>query len=218
MSDGEAGTGALTPTTTEGFYRVCVKVYGSDEAIEDDAKLFVPIFHEWIRDKALEGLVLLDVADYAHAPDSPGIMLISHEVNFSMDRTDGRFGLLGQRRVPAEGSAADAVARTLRQVLQVASHLECDSRVDGSLGLDISTLRVEANDRLRLPNTDAGYQAFAPIVAKAVVSVLGGPPPDVVRVDNDPRDRLTVAVPLEAVPDVREILAALTPMVPGGSV
>jgi hypothetical protein len=204
--------------TTDGFYRVCVKLYGSDEAIDDHAKLFVPIFHDWIREHALEGLVLLDVADYAHAPDSPGIMLICHEANFSMDRTDGRFGLLAQRRVPVDGSAVDAVAKTLRHALQVASHLESDARVNGSLGLDPSALRFEANDRLRLPNSQAGYEAFAPIVEEAIAKALGGIRPAVTRVENDPRDRLTVEASLDGAPDVREILAALTPIVPGGSV
>ena len=72
----------MSERQTDGFYRVCVKVYASEQAIEDDAKLFVPIFHEWIRDGTPGGLVLLDVADYAHVPESPGIMLISHDSNY----------------------------------------------------------------------------------------------------------------------------------------
>lgn len=222
MSGSHTGTHATAglhgEPTSEGFYRVCVKLYGSDEHVDDDAKLFVPIFHQWIREHALEGLVLLDVADYAHAPDSPGIMLICHEVNFSMDRTDGRFGLLAQRRIPVDGSAVDAVSKTLRGALAVASRLEDDPRVDGALGLDASRLRVEANDRLRLPNTDTGYEVFAPIVAEAVAGVFGGAARSVARIENDARDRLAVEVRLDSVPDVREILAALTPIVPGGSV
>ena len=184
----------MSERQTDGFYRVCVKLYASEEAIENDAKLFVPIFHEWIRDGASGGLVLLDVADYAHAPESPGIMLICHEVNFSMDRTDGRFGLLAQRRIPIDGSPVDAVAKTLRQALEVASRLEQDPRVDGAFKLDAAVLRIEANDRLRLPNSDGGYEAFAPIVQEAVARVLGGAPPIVTRVENDPRDRLAVSV------------------------
>jgi hypothetical protein len=184
----------MSERQTDGFYRVCVKVYASEQAIEDDAKLFVPIFHEWIRDGTPGGLVLLDVADYAHVPESPGIMLISHEVNFSMDRTDGRFGLLAQRRIPIDGSPVDAVTKTLRQTLEVASRLEQHPRVDGAFTLDAAVLRIEANDRLHLPNSDGGYEAFAPIVREAVARVLGGAPPIVTRVENDPRDRLAVSV------------------------
>ena len=184
----------MSERQTDGFYRVCVKLYASEEAIEDDAKLFVPIFHEWIREGAPGGLVLLDVADYAHVPESPGIMLICHEVNFSMDRADGRLGLLAQRRIPIDGSPVDVVAKTLRQVLEVASRLEQHPRVDGAFKLDAAVLRIEANDRLRLPNSDGGYEAFAPIIQEAVARVLGGAPPIVTRVENDPRDRLAVSV------------------------
>ena len=80
--------------------RVCVKLFAAEPGVPDSA--FVPIFHEWIRDRAL-GLVLLDVADYTHVPDSPGVMLIAHEAAFSLDRTDGRLGLLAQQRRPIDG-------------------------------------------------------------------------------------------------------------------
>ena len=116
-----------------------------------------------------------------------------------MDRTDGRFGLLAQRRIPIDGSPVDAVAKTLRQALEVASRLEQDPRVDGAFKLDAAVLRIEANDRLRLPNSDGGYEAFAPIVQEAVARVLGGAPPIATRVENDPRDRLAVSVTRAAV-------------------
>lgn len=176
----------------DGFYRVCVKLPATRNAIEDDAATFVPIFHEWIREGALD-LVMLDVADYAHAPDSPGIMLVCHEVSFSLDRTDGDFGLLAQRRRPVGGSAEDAVAVTLGHALEVAERLQADRRVADALALDRSTVRFESNDRLRVPNSEEGYETFAPVVAAAMQRVMGGEP-TVERIANDPRDRLAVRV------------------------
>jgi hypothetical protein len=180
----------MTEAGAEGFYRVCVKLYASESKVDDDAALFVPIFHEWIRDRALD-LVMLDVADYAHAPDSPGIVLVCHEVSFAVDRSDGRLGLLAQRRTPVDGSPEDAVARTLGHVLEVAKKLEADPRVSRVLKIDVSNARVESNDRLRLPNSDAGYAAFAPVVTEGVRRATGSPAV-VTRVSNDPRDRLAV--------------------------
>ena len=104
--------------------RVCVKLFAAEPGVPDSA--FVPIFHEWIRDRAL-GLVLLDVADYTHVPDSPGVMLIAHEAAFSLDRTDGRLGLLAQQRRPIDGGVSTAIAVTLRQALAVADRLEVTS-------------------------------------------------------------------------------------------
>ncbi|MCB0198264.1 MAG: hypothetical protein KDJ65_40355, partial [Anaerolineae bacterium] len=77
--------------------RFCVKFFARPETNLDDA-VFIEIFHEWIRLKTLPG-ILLDVADYRHVPDGPGIMLITHEINFAMDYSEGRFGLLAQQKL-----------------------------------------------------------------------------------------------------------------------
>jgi len=38
---------------------------------------FVPLFHHWIQTQALEGYLLIDVADYAHVVAGPGTLLVS---------------------------------------------------------------------------------------------------------------------------------------------
>jgi hypothetical protein len=176
--------------------RVCVKIYAPDPGVDD--QLFVPIFHEWIRDRALDDLVLFDVADYAHVPEGPGVVLVTHDAHFALDRSDGRFGLLVQRRVPltrdGDGDAVATLALTIAQGLKVAERLAGDARLEGRLQFDASSLRVEANDRLRAPNTDAGYRAFEPVVRAAVAQALGAAQPGVTRVKNDPRDRLAADV------------------------
>ena len=172
--------------------RVCAKFY-ADEPADIADETFVPIFHEWIRKHSLNA-VLLDVADYTHAPDSPGVMLIGHDATYALDRSDGRFGLLVQRRRPVGDGAADAVATALRGLVAVADRLESDRRLTGKLSFDRSVIRVEANDRLRAPNTRAAFDAFEPIVRSAVASVFSAEPESVTRVDNDTRHRLAVDV------------------------
>jgi hypothetical protein len=182
-----------------GFHRVVVKLYAPEPpGITDDAAAFVPVFHEWIRKGALD-LVMIDVADYAHAPDSPGIMLVTHEISFALDRSDGRFGLLAQRRTPVEGGAIEAIEGTVRHTLRVAELLEAEPSLAGQLQFDRSRIRVESNDRLRAPNTQLGFDTFAPVVLAALESILPGGQQQAVRVENDPRDRLALEVRL-AVP------------------
>ena len=182
--------------TIEGLQRICLKLYAPEQGIGDQA--FVPIFHEWIRDQALENLVLFDVADYAHVPESPGIVLVTHEASFSLDRSDGLFGLLAQRRVNGSGEAADMIATTLRHALQVAAKLEDDPRLAGKLAFDRSRVMIEANDRLRAPNTDEGYRTLEPVVSTAIKAVFSDSTPKVTRVNNDPRDRLAANVSVGA--------------------
>ena len=176
----------------DGLQRICVKLYAPEPGVGDQA--FIPIFHEWIRDQAIDNLVLFDVADYAHVPESPGIVLVTHEASFSLDRSDGLFGLLAQRRVNGSDEAADMIATTLRHALQVAAKLEEDPRLAGKLAFDRSRVVIEANDRLRAPNTDEGYRALEPVVSTAIKAVLSDGSPRVTRVDNDPRDRLAAEV------------------------
>jgi hypothetical protein len=174
--------------------RVCVKLYAAEPGIADDA--FVPIFHEWIRDRALDG-VLIDVADYTHVPDSPGVMLITHDATFSLDRSDGRFGLLVQRRRPAEGDASEAIATALRQALAVADRLEADGRLAGRLAFDRASVRVDANDRLRAPNSEAGFDGLREFVRAGVGRVFPTASVHVARVATDPRERLAVVAVVE---------------------
>jgi hypothetical protein len=194
--------------TLDGFYRVCVKIYANEPEGVKDADLFVPIFHEWIRDRVFD-LVLFDVADYAHTPESPGIVLVTHEAHFAMDRSDGRFGLLGQRRVRFAGGASGAVAATLGQVLEFAAKLEQDPRVAGKIKFDAAKIRLESNDRLRYPNDEPGYRAFEALVRDALATAFPGRRAETVsRVANDPRDRLALEVRLEGSSDVQELVAA----------
>jgi hypothetical protein len=199
----------MIESTMEGLYRVCVKLYAPEPAgIDDDADVFVPIFHEWIRERALGDTVMLDVADYAHVPDGPGIMLVTHEAAFALDRSDGRFGLLVQRRTPIEGDGVAALRRTLQLTLRVATMLEADPRLAGRVAFDRSAIRVESNDRLRAPNTDEGAVAFEPLVRTALEQEFPAGVASVRRVTSDPRNRLALDVTLQTATESRGHLAA----------
>ena len=80
-----------TATGTD-IVRIGAKLYAENPGVivADD---FVPLFHGWIQGRGLDGTPI-DVADYKHVPDGPGIMLIGHEADRSLD-----FGeALGVRR------------------------------------------------------------------------------------------------------------------------
>lgn len=186
----------MTVATVDDIQRVCVKIYAPEPDFDD--QLYVPIFHDWVRERVFEDLILFDVADYAHVPESPGIVLVAHEAHFALDRSDGRFGLLIQRRVSGAGDSVESLAGLIRHGLEVARRLEQDPRVEGKIAFDTSTLRIEANDRLRTPNTDDGYRVFGPIVRAAVERAFGGGQITLARVANDARDRLAAEVRITA--------------------
>ena len=173
-----------------GVGRVVAKIYSPDPAVPDAH--FVPVFHAWIRKRAL-GSVLLDVADYAHVPEGPGVVLVGHDTTFSLDRSDGHFGLAAQRRRPFVGDATDGVVVTLQALFTVADALEREVR-DANLSLNRTRIRIEANDRLRAPNTDEGFKSFEPVVSAAAQRLFADREIKVERLANDRRERLAVDV------------------------
>ena len=68
------------------------------------SKDFVPVFHNWIQNKAIDDHLLIDVADYSHISDGPGIMLIAHEGHFSLDQESNKPGMLYMRRAENTGN------------------------------------------------------------------------------------------------------------------
>jgi len=175
--------------------RFCVKflVQGGSE-VEDST--FIPIFHEWIRDHKLKG-TLIDVADYSHVPEGPGIMLITHEINYAMDRVDGEFGLSAQQKLGEEGVPSQRIVNLVRQTAAFASLLESDVRVKGKIKLAGNKFYYQANDRLRAPNTDDVFAALKPDLEAAAAELYPGQSVNVTRIENDPRARLTAVVEVQ---------------------
>ena len=121
----------------------------------------IPIFHSWIRDKVFDEL-LLDIADYQHVPDGPGVVLIGFDGDYSVDNTDHRLGVRYNRKTPLEGSNQDRLKQATRAALKAADRLEADSRLNGKLRVNGQEIEIFFNDRLLAPNTDATRKAAEP--------------------------------------------------------
>ena len=190
--------------------RFCVKFFARPETSLDDT-VFIEIFHEWIRLKTLPG-ILLDVADYRHVPDGPGIMLITHEINFAMDYSEGRFGLLAQQKLSQGVTQQERIVDLVRATVTFGALLESDPRIAGQLSLEGGAFHFLSNDRLTLPNTAEGFAAIRPDLEAAAAVIYPGQTVSVARLDNDPRDRLTVVVEAQPV-DIQTVAEAIGALV-----
>jgi hypothetical protein len=121
----------------------------------------IPVFHRWIQTKAVPEM-LIDVADYAHVPNGPGVMLIGHEAFYSVDNRAGRPGLLYNRRTAGEGSAADKIRQAYEAAVAAARRLEQEPEIQGKVTFDASEVEVFINDRLLAPNTAETFDAIRP--------------------------------------------------------
>ena len=125
---------------------------------EVDLEPLIPVFHDWIRDQVGEGL-LLDVADYRHVDAGPGVVLIGHEGNFSVDNTDNRLGVRYNRKAALDGSNQDRLKQAARAALTACQRLEVDPRLGGRLRFNGQEIEIFINDRLLAPNSDATREA-----------------------------------------------------------
>ncbi len=75
---------------------------------EANLEPLIPVFHSWIENQNGDEL-LIDVADYTHVPAGPGIVLIGHEGNYSVDNTGNRLGVRYNRKAAFDGGNQDCL-------------------------------------------------------------------------------------------------------------
>jgi hypothetical protein len=149
----------------------------------------IPVFHRWIQTSALPGL-FIDVADYAHVPAGPGVMLIGHEANVSLDESGSRLGLLYDRKAPLDGDAQSNLKAAYEFALAAASKLEGEPEFRSRLRFRRDTLQIILNDRLLYPNNEETWEKCRPDLMAFVDRVLG--PGKHVERAADPRARFSV--------------------------
>ena len=94
---------------------------------EANLEPLIPVFHSWIENQNGDEL-LIDVADYRHVPAGPGIVLIGHEGNYSVDNTDNRLGVRYNRKAAFDGGNQDRLAQAARAALTACQRLEEEPR------------------------------------------------------------------------------------------
>ena len=137
-----------------------------------DLDAVVNVFHSWIQDQVCEEL-LLDVADYRHVYQGPGIVLIGHEADYSIDNTDGQLGLRYNRKASLEGSNLDRLVHATRATLTAAERLRADTRLDGKCNFNGRKIQIFTNDRVIAPNVPETRQVIEPELRSFLDSLFG---------------------------------------------
>lgn len=167
---------------------------------------FIPVFHSWIQDKICEEL-LIDVADYGHVPAGPGVMLIAHEANYSVEYgTEERFGVLYNTKELREGSNRDAINHALRQTLKAALRLEEDERLKGRLKFSGQEVRLTVNRRSVTPNEQTTLTALQPDIESIFNKLYSDSTYTLKRISTDPRQRFTVHIKNNVPIDIAPLL------------
>ena len=170
--------------------RFSVKFFVNDPAAVD-LEAVVPIFQKWIQRHTVEGM-LIDVADYKHVENGPGIVLIAHEADYALDERDGRPGLQYTLKREAEGDFSDRLRLAIQRALSACEALEAEKTLNGAITFALDEVEIVFLDRLRVPNDEQSFAA----VQDDLKAVLGDITTE--RLHTDSRYPLTVRATLQS--------------------
>jgi hypothetical protein len=151
-----------------------LKIFVDADSVRSiEAEAFIPVFHRWIKERVLPELVV-DVANYVHVPQGPGVVLIGHGSDYFMDQGGGRLGLLHNRKRAAP-PPAERLNDLARRTLHAAWLLEREPTLAGRLRFATNEWLFRINDRLVSPSTDATFASVAPELEALGRRLFAGP-------------------------------------------
>ena len=168
--------------------RIGIKLF-ADSPAPVPVRDFIPVFHSWIQKQAIEHHLLIDVHNYSHIHNGPGILLVAQEGNFSIDMADGRMGLLYYQK-----KSGNDFTSVLKTALSACKLLESDPAFGGRLRFRRDEMWIISNDRLLAPNNDPTFEELKPSIAAALKLVLPEGKFKYMRSSINPKDRLAIHV------------------------
>ena len=159
---------------------------------EIDLEPLIPVFHGWIQEQGWDEL-LLDVADYRHVYAGPGVILIGHEANYSVDNLGNRPGVRYNRKAALEGRNQDRLQQAAVAALKACRRFESDPRLNAKFRFDGQGIEISINDRLLAPNKPATQEALQPDLAPFLAKLFAGGEYSLSYQDN-PRNLFSVSV------------------------
>ncbi|HLI86618.1 MAG TPA: hypothetical protein VKV17_22115 [Bryobacteraceae bacterium] len=154
----------------------------------------IPVFHRWIQENRVPEMAI-DVADYEHVPEGPGVILVCHEAIYGLDEGKGRLGLVYNRRAVLDGSVEDRLRQAVNAAESAAAILEEEPEFAGRLRFDRNAWEVAVNDRALAPNTPATWDALTPTLRQVFDSIVGAGRYSLTPA-RDPRELFTATVAL----------------------
>ena len=175
----QAAPEAESPVVSEP-QRVGVKVFVEDQEGFDRGRM-IEVFHRWIQEDRFPG-TLIDVHDYTHVPEGPGVLLIAHEWHLRTDEAGGRIGFEYELKRGASGTLAERLREAIVSVLEVAAALEQDTAGENPVRFTTREMVFRFTDRLAVPLTEAAFEEVTPELENVLADLYGGVPVEFERV------------------------------------
>ena len=162
-----------------------------DQPSKVDQEPVVGVFQRWIQQKAFEGQ-LIDVADYRHVYQGPGVMLIAHDSEYALENRDGSLGLLFTRKRRVDADLLAQLRASFRLALAACRMLEADPVFQPPLRFLTSQIEIRFADRLQLPNRPESFELVKADLQTVLAEVYGAHAVEFTPVQQDARYVFTV--------------------------
>ncbi len=159
-------------TTDMELQHIAFKVFVDGE-LSVDWEQFINVFHGWVAAQSMPGEMMIDVADYRHVPNGPGVVMTGHEADYYMDNTAGKPGLKYVCKVAQDGSDQDRIQHAFKAAAAACARLEAELP---GLKFSRTSFELAVNDRAYAPNNDATRTYLGEQLPAILSSVLGGDP------------------------------------------
>lgn len=174
-----------------------------------DLAAFAPVFQRWIQDKTLDGQ-LIDVADYRHVFEGPGMLLIGFDSDYGMEVKGGRLGLLYTRKRMVDADLLSTLRSSVRLALTACQKLEAESSFHPRLKFRTDEIEFRFPDRLQLPNTPESFAQVRGDLRTVLDELYGEEAAFALPVKQDARYVLTVRARADVETSVNKLLFAAT--------
>jgi hypothetical protein len=181
---------------------------GGDLSLET----FIPVLHRWIKEHVLPELSI-DVANYAHVPDGPGVVLIGDANDYFLEHSlasqsksaaGPQLGLLVSRKRHAP-APDQRLGDLFRRTIHAAMLLEREPALAGKLSFRTDEWVLRVNDRLAAPNTPETVAALRPEIEAYAGQLFNGASVTVAPA-GEPRQLLTMQIAVTPAPSLAALL------------
>ena len=188
-------------------HRIAIKYFLVDPQIVD-LPAFVPVFHRWIREQAVEGL-LIDVANYMHLHHGPGVRLIGHEGDYAIDSADGRPGLSYVSKRGSYRNLRDLIRSLFRRVLEGYFILEAEVLFKTPVAVRTDEVELVFLDRMKMPNRESTLELVRDDLQDVIAELYQGSDFTVHRIHEDPRRPFSLRLLVSNTPDLSVLRSRL---------
>ena len=133
---------------------------------------FLEIFGRWRKEKD-DPAEWVDVADYAHIPRGPGIVLIGQRCNFSFDLAPPGPGILYTAKKGLSGTHEEKILTAFQWCLDLTNRLASEEEFPNDVKLRTDSFEIRFNDRLETPNNSSTDQELR-LPLRSVLDILFG--------------------------------------------